>query len=333
MVADAVAALDPARLGHGVISFARGVPAPECLAVEELADCARAALERDGANDPLVRPRRRLRAAARVDRRAARRRAGARRHHERLAAGLRLPRRAARPAGRARARRGADVRPAAEDPRAARRRGRRPCRWTTRACIRTRSSRRSGRREARLPLHDPDLPEPERPDAVGGAPPPARRARARARTARARGRPVRARPLRGRRAADAVRARGRRDVVYASSFSKTVAPGVRVGYFVLPAELAARSRRSRYRRTSRRRSSTQATVHEFVRRGNFEPNLERVNGLLASAATRCSRRSSGTCPTGATGAGPKAATSCGSTCRGADAASCSRRRRRRASRS
>jgi hypothetical protein len=31
-----------------VISFARGAPAPECLAVPELADCARAALERDG---------------------------------------------------------------------------------------------------------------------------------------------------------------------------------------------------------------------------------------------------------------------------------------------
>src|SRR5919202_1734092 len=31
-----------------VISFARGVPAPECLAVDELADCARAAVERDG---------------------------------------------------------------------------------------------------------------------------------------------------------------------------------------------------------------------------------------------------------------------------------------------
>ena len=30
------------------ISFARGIPAPECLAVEELADCARAAVERDG---------------------------------------------------------------------------------------------------------------------------------------------------------------------------------------------------------------------------------------------------------------------------------------------
>ena len=31
------------------ISLARGVPAPECLALEELADCARAAIERDGA--------------------------------------------------------------------------------------------------------------------------------------------------------------------------------------------------------------------------------------------------------------------------------------------
>ncbi len=31
-----------------MISFARGAPAPECLDVEELADCARAALERDG---------------------------------------------------------------------------------------------------------------------------------------------------------------------------------------------------------------------------------------------------------------------------------------------
>src|SRR6266508_1046114 len=42
----------PARRGAcgspGVISFARGVPAPECLPVEELADCARAALLANG---------------------------------------------------------------------------------------------------------------------------------------------------------------------------------------------------------------------------------------------------------------------------------------------
>src|SRR2546422_834022 len=31
-----------------MISFARGAPAPECLPADELADCARAALERDG---------------------------------------------------------------------------------------------------------------------------------------------------------------------------------------------------------------------------------------------------------------------------------------------
>src|SRR6185437_4134086 len=30
------------------ISFARGVPAPECLPEQELADCARTVLERDG---------------------------------------------------------------------------------------------------------------------------------------------------------------------------------------------------------------------------------------------------------------------------------------------
>src|SRR6188472_1753529 len=30
------------------ISFARGIPAPECLPVAELADCAKAALDRDG---------------------------------------------------------------------------------------------------------------------------------------------------------------------------------------------------------------------------------------------------------------------------------------------
>ena len=32
----------------GVVSFARGVPAPECLPVSELADCARAAIESNG---------------------------------------------------------------------------------------------------------------------------------------------------------------------------------------------------------------------------------------------------------------------------------------------
>ena len=52
---------------------------------------------------------------------------------------------------------------------------------------------------AEVHLHDPQLPEPGRRDDVAGAPPPARRDRARARAARARGQPLRAAPLRGRR--------------------------------------------------------------------------------------------------------------------------------------
>ena len=69
-------------------------------------------------------------------------------------------------------------------------------------------------------------------------------------------------------------------VTYTSSFSKTVAPGVRTGYFVLPAAEAAAF--------EERATSTyitppylpQAIVHEFVRRGRFEPNLEHVRGEL-----------------------------------------------------
>jgi 2-aminoadipate transaminase len=69
-------------------------------------------------------------------------------------------------------------------------------------------------------------------------------------------------------------------VTYASSFSKTVAPGLRIGWFVLPAELA---RRLEERAVSTYISPpfvTQATVHELCARGAFEPNLERIRGLL-----------------------------------------------------
>ena len=66
---------------------------------------------------------------------------------------------------------------------------------------------RRGRDE--LPLHDPDLPEPERPHALDRASPARRRARGGARSSRAGGRPVRARPVRGRVAAVALRPGGR----------------------------------------------------------------------------------------------------------------------------
>jgi 2-aminoadipate transaminase len=70
------------------------------------------------------------------------------------------------------------------------------------------------------------------------------------------------------------------NVIYASSFSKTIAPGVRVGYFVLPQELATQIEALAVSTYISPPFLAQATVYEFLRRGNFEPNLVRVNGLL-----------------------------------------------------
>ena len=70
-------------------------------------------------------------------------------------------------------------------------------------------------------------------------------------------------------------------VVYTSSFSKTVAPGLRVGWFILPPNLAAAMT---LRANSTYISPVQlgeAVVYEFIRRGSFEPNLRRMNELLA----------------------------------------------------
>ena len=69
-------------------------------------------------------------------------------------------------------------------------------------------------------------------------------------------------------------------VTYASSFSKTVAPGVRVGWFVAPAALAARIEARAVSTYISPPFLTQATVHELIARGAFEPNLERIRGLL-----------------------------------------------------
>jgi DNA-binding transcriptional MocR family regulator len=73
---------------------------------------------------------------------------------------------------------------------------------------------------------------------------------------------------------------GGEHVAYASSFSKTIAPGVRVGYFVLPEPLAREIEAHAVSTYISPPYLTQATVHEFVRRGNLAPNLERVNRLL-----------------------------------------------------
>jgi 2-aminoadipate transaminase len=75
---------------------------------------------------------------------------------------------------------------------------------------------------------------------------------------------------------------GGRRVAYSSSFSKTVAPGLRVGYFILPEELERELEAVATATYITPVLLSQATVHEFLRRGRFEPNLERVRSLLGS---------------------------------------------------
>jgi DNA-binding transcriptional MocR family regulator len=69
-------------------------------------------------------------------------------------------------------------------------------------------------------------------------------------------------------------------IAYSSSFSKTIAPGLRVGWFVLPPNVAKQIEAAATSTYITPVLLGQATVHEFVDRGLFEPNVERVVGLL-----------------------------------------------------
>jgi 2-aminoadipate transaminase len=69
-------------------------------------------------------------------------------------------------------------------------------------------------------------------------------------------------------------------VAYSSSFSKTIAPGLRVGYFVLPAALEQELEAVAVSTYITPALLGQGTVFEFLRRGNLEPNLERIRPLL-----------------------------------------------------
>jgi DNA-binding transcriptional MocR family regulator len=69
---------------------------------------------------------------------------------------------------------------------------------------------------------------------------------------------------------------------YSSSFSKTISPGLRVGWFVLPEALARELEATATATYITPVLLGQATVYEFLQRGLFEPNLERVRGLLGA---------------------------------------------------
>jgi 2-aminoadipate transaminase len=73
---------------------------------------------------------------------------------------------------------------------------------------------------------------------------------------------------------------GGRNVIYSSSFSKTIAPGLRVGYLLVPEAMALALEDVVASTYISPALVTQATVLEFLSRGLLEPNLERTRGLL-----------------------------------------------------
>jgi 2-aminoadipate transaminase len=75
---------------------------------------------------------------------------------------------------------------------------------------------------------------------------------------------------------------GGRNVIYSSSFSKTIAPGLRVGYLLVPEAMALALEDVVASTYISPALVTQATVLEFLSRGLLEPNLERTRGLLGA---------------------------------------------------
>ena len=69
-------------------------------------------------------------------------------------------------------------------------------------------------------------------------------------------------------------------VTFTSSFSKTVAPGLRVGWFVVPEALVAAYDERAVSTYISPPLLTQAIVHELFERSQFRPNLDRIRGIL-----------------------------------------------------
>ena len=75
-------------------------------------------------------------------------------------------------------------------------------------------------------------------------------------------------------------------VVYASSFSKTVCPGIRVGYLVGPAELIAKIDRLATNTYISPNMVAQSIVNQFCRGGRLQGSIETVKAALKERAAR-----------------------------------------------
>ena len=68
--------------------------------------------------------------------------------------------------------------------------------------------------------------------------------------------------------------------MFLSSFSKTVAPGIRVGYAILPEELMGAMQTLVFENYVSPVMFVEATLHEFAARGKFDPNVEAIQEAL-----------------------------------------------------
>ncbi len=73
---------------------------------------------------------------------------------------------------------------------------------------------------------------------------------------------------------------GGEGVMLLSSFSKTVAPGIRVGFAILPEELMGAMQTLILENYVSPVMFVEATLHEFVSRGRFDPNVEEIQAAL-----------------------------------------------------
>ena len=73
---------------------------------------------------------------------------------------------------------------------------------------------------------------------------------------------------------------GGEGAIFLTSFSKTVAPGIRVGYVVLPEELVASIEGFILENYVSPSIFVQAALFEFLRRGRFDPNVEDIRAGL-----------------------------------------------------
>jgi 2-aminoadipate transaminase len=68
-------------------------------------------------------------------------------------------------------------------------------------------------------------------------------------------------------------------VVYSGSFSKIIAPGIRVGFTVAPKEIAAKMTVAKQTQDVHTPMLTQLIVYRWLKEGNLEPHIEKIRAI------------------------------------------------------